>query len=127
MQLRASDRRTLAKLAGEIHDAWLDVESLQFDSANRILTMTLLEDDRSSLRTSLISSPRTAKVSVCLAIASALDFTLNDSEKVRYYDVSDLMFEEDVHRIVFLTGIPLEFSVRVERLDLLLSRNGADG
>jgi len=97
-----------------LHDCWFDVSAIRFVEADRTLTIPF----RPSERGAVLSRPRPPLVGGILRMRSVTRLELVDHQRVGYYDLNELVFDEARACFEIRTGIPLELRAYVQAIDV---------
>ena len=95
---------------------WLDVESLYLDHATSVLRFDVCDRQGDS---SFLSIFRRVPPRVGYVVTGTLEFErvlavmVEDTEKIRYYDINEVRYCEEEHEIRILTGCPVGIRIRV--------------
>ena len=115
-QLLITDPRELPKLVELIHDRWLDAESITFDSKNSTLSIRYLKETGSP--SPFFSRPRFPAFECSLRISRVESFSVQDPQKVRFYDINTVTYDPGSMTIELETGVPIKIQAVVSAIDL---------
>jgi hypothetical protein len=113
----ATDATQLRKIVGLVHDHWFDAERITLDKGQRTVAIHL-EKRKADLA-------RGSKDGIRLLIKNAEALSVNDSEKVRDYDLDEIKFDAAGNRVIITGGIPITIEVRVTALNIETETLGA--
>ena len=119
-EIRVRNGHGLSCVIDRVHDFWLDLEEVDFDATSGILRVRVFEEvgdraDRPATREKLPTD-------LVMTLAHVESIDINDTERVRFYDINSISYDPDAGILTISTGIPLGFYVHVSDLDLLLHR-----
>lgn len=116
----AANADQLAAISDTVHDWWFDLDTVRFDESSGCVTIELMaeEDYRRAVKGEAV--PSRSKIKLVVENAIALD--IEDSERVGYYDLNRLEFDEHAGIVRLLTGIPLVVEIRVSAVSALVER-----
>lgn len=127
-QLRAESSAELALISDSLHDAWFNAERIRFDPSSGELTIPFekqlilpLKGDR---EVGLLERAVRRSILCFLKIRNVTEFSLRDTEKVAFYDLSDLGYDQGRRELKLATGIPIELRIKVDRLSVDLDETG---
>lgn len=100
----------LDSITDAVHDCWFDLDSVK-------LTGGVLE----------IPFQRKSLTVGMLRIHEVESVEIEDTERVGKYDFNRVHFDSSTRQVTITTGIPLEFRVRVRRLEISCEEAGAIG
>lgn len=115
-QLRITDPHELPKLVELIHDRWLDAESITFDSENSTLSIRYLKAKGSSPL--FVNRVRYPAFECSLKISKVESFSVQDTQKVRFYDMNTVTYDPRSMCIRLETGVPIKIQAVVNGFDL---------
>lgn len=100
----------IGDLLSLVHDLWFNVERIALDKERKTVVIHL-EEKKANL----------AKGTTCgisMLIKNAVALTVNDSEKVRDYDLNEIKFDAASGRVIITGGIPISIEVTVTTLTI---------
>ncbi len=97
-------------LLGLVHDRWFNVERIALDKERETVAIHL-EENRKNL-------DEDSKDGLRLLIRNAQALTINDTERVRDYDLNEIDFDAKGGRVIITCGIPLTIEVKVTALNI---------
>jgi hypothetical protein len=100
----------LGDLLNLVHDRWFNVERVALDKEHKTVAMHL-EANKANLAKGSADGIR-------LFIKNAEALAVNDTEKVRDYDLSEIKFDAASGRVIITGGIPITIEVKVTALDI---------
>jgi hypothetical protein len=100
----------LEDLLNLVHDRWFNVERVALDKEHKTVAI-LLE----AMKTNLAKG---SKDGIRLFIKNAEALTINDTEKVRDYDLNEIKFDVASGRLIITGGIPITIEVKVTALNV---------
>jgi hypothetical protein len=93
-----------------VHDHWFNVEQIIFDKERKTVALHL-ERKKANL-------VKGSKEGIQLLIKNAEALTINDTEKVRDYDLNEIKFDAASSRVIITGGIPITIEIKVGQLEL---------
>lgn len=103
-----------------IHDCWFDLETITFDESNSLLEIPFQRErpelGELSQKRRLVPRLRIPVTKALLRIYAVEKYDVKDTARVGKYDFNRLLYSADNHTIQILTGVPLEFVIRISRL-----------
>ena len=102
----------LGDLLNLVHDRWFNVEQVVFDKEQKTVALHLERK-----KAELVGS---SKDGIGLLIKNVESLTINDTEKVRDYDVNKIKFDAASGRLIITGGIPITIEVKVTALNIEL-------
>ena len=102
----------LGDLLNLVHDRWFNVEQVIFDKEQKTVALHLERK-----KADLVNG---SKDGVKWLIKNAEALTINDTEKVRDYDVNEVRFDALGGRVIISGGIPIIIEVKVTALNIEL-------
>lgn len=100
------DRNLIADL---IHDRFFDVESISWDRDRQYLEFSYFKDDDLKAIGGKIS------------FGHVIDLKLIDTEKIRYYDLNFINWNERENKIEIVTNIPLTFEITAGKFEMTVT------
>lgn len=100
------DRNTIADM---LHDRFFDVESIRWDRDGRYLELSYFKDDNVKVPGGKIS------------FRHVVDAKLVDTEKIRYYDLNFIDWDEEKNKIKLVTNIPLTFEITATEFEMTIT------
>jgi len=100
----------IGDLLNLVHDRWFNVERIAFDSERKTVALHL-EKEKADLA-------KGSKDGIRLLINNAEALTVNDTEKVRDYDLNEIKFDAASSRLIITGGIPITIQVKVTALNI---------
>jgi hypothetical protein len=100
----------LGDLLNLVHDHWFNVEHVVFNKEQKTVTLHLERK-----KTNLVNG---SKDGIKLLVKNAEALTINDTEKVRDYDVNEVKFDAASGRVIITGGIPVTIEVKVTALNI---------
>jgi len=122
-RLRITDPQELHRLVGLIHDRWLDAEAVTFDSENSTLNIRYLRE--TGPLSALIGRARFPAFECFLRISHVQSFSVQDQEKVRFYDMNTVRYDPKSMSLELKTGVPIKILAVVNRFDLTVDETDA--
>src|SRR5687767_2880029 len=98
----------LGDLLNLVHDRWFDAERVALDKERKTVAIDL-EVKKANLA-------KGSKDGIRLLIKNAEALTINDTEKVRDYDLNEIKFDTASARLIITGGIPITIEVKVTAL-----------
>ena len=100
----------LPELLNKVHDHWFNVERLALDKERKVVAIHL-EEKKSSLG-------KGSKDGITLLIRNAEALAINDTERVRDYDLSEIKYDLQSGRLIITGGVPITIEVKVTSLSI---------
>jgi hypothetical protein len=100
----------LGDLLDLVHDRWFDAERVALDKERKAVVIHL-EEKKANLARGL-------KDGISLVINNAEALAVNDTEKVRDYDINEIKFDAASGRLIITGGIPITIEVKVTALNI---------
>lgn len=97
-------------LLDRIHDFWFDVDHIIFDEGRGTVQIEF-----SKVRPKIGEH---FKTDVLLKVNFAKSLLVEDTEKVRFYDLNEMHFFPADKTVVFTGGVPIKITTRVEHLQI---------
>src|SRR5206468_524698 len=95
-----------------VHDHWFDVNGIVHDPAERVVRFGLSE-----------SRPKRSlpfRTDLTLTIRSVRKLLIEDTEKIRFYDLNEVIYSPQERQITITGGIPIRVVLAVDRLAIEL-------
>lgn len=105
----------IESLLGLVHDWWFDVSQIVYDRNARTVTFRL------EPRQNELVSP--SGRGVTLKINKVRELEINDTERVRYYDLNEIGYDTTSQTIKLTGGVPIEIHILTEGLSIEASTN----
>ena len=115
----ATKQSELSNIVDSIHDCFFDIGSVRFDAADKTVTIPFRRD-----RTGFTARALGAGDECLLIIGTVESFSLEDRIGVRYYDFNEIEFDSARRVLTIKTGMPLDFTVKVEVIQLSIKETG---
>jgi hypothetical protein len=121
MEIKICKPEELEKINDLLHDCWFDIDKISVDNNTFKLNFTCcLETRKRILKNYLfIKQFEIPEVEGILEIHEVKSYEIIDTEKVKNYDINELVFNPEINSISILTGIPL--TIRIDVLSLKVS------
>ena len=103
----------ISDLLDVVHDLWFDVERIKFDPEEKVVQIRL-ERDQKKLESG-------SNETVILKIRNASQLLVNDTEKVGYYDLNEVKYQNG--RVIITAGIPIDIQVEVGAFEIEVPDN----
>lgn len=100
----------LPELLNLVHDHWFDAERITLDKGRKTVAIHL-EEKKANLA-------KGSKDGIRLLIKNAEALSVNDTEKVRDYDLNEIKFGAAGRRVIITGGIPITIEVKVTSLNI---------
>ena len=100
----------LSDLLNLVHDRWFNVERVTLDKERKTVVMVLEVSQRQLTKSS--------ENGITMLINNAEELTINDTERVRDYDLNDITYDVDNSRLLITGGIPITIEVKVATLNI---------
>ena len=104
------------QLTSQLHDSWLDVDGVEFDQTRRTLVFHVYGRRKRGLVSRLIRriplSERFFRIGT-LEFDDVVSFTVTDTEKIQYYDINEVRYNEKDNEVRILTGCPIDIRINV--------------
>ena len=99
------DRNLIADL---IHDRFFDVESIRLDKDKQYLEVSYFKDDACKT------------IGGKILFKHVIDMKLVDTEKIQYYDLNFINWDEGKNKIELVTNIPLTFEIAATEFEMTI-------
>jgi len=100
----------LGDLLNLVRDRWFDAERIALDKERKVVVIHLEEKTANLAKGS--------KDGISLVINNAEELAVNDTEKVRDYDLNEIKFDAASGRLIITGGIPITIEVKVTALNI---------
>ena len=100
----------IGDLLNLVHDHWFNAESIALDKEHKTVAIHL-EAKKADLA-------KGSKAGIRLLIKNAESLTINDTEKVRDYDLNEIKFDAASSRVIITGGIPITIEIKVSSLNV---------
>lgn len=121
-EVRITKGSDLSRINQVIHDHWFDLDDVTFNEASSTLELRFTrppaEAEAQASVWSLLRRVEVPYVESFLRIHHVRRWALEDTERIGSYDFNELRFDEGKQRIQITTGVPLNLSADVERLEV---------
>ena len=108
--MTATTANQIGDLLKLVHDHWFNAEHIALDKERKMVAIHL-EEKKANLA-------KGSKDGIRLLIKNAEALTVNDTEKVRDYDLNEIKFDAANHRLIITGGIPITIEVKVTALNI---------
>jgi hypothetical protein len=108
--MTVTNANRIGDLLNLVHDHWFNVERVALDKESRIVTMHL-----EAKKTNLVQG---SKDGSRLLIKNAEGRSVNDTEKVRDFDLNEIKFDPASGCVFITGGIPITIKVKVTALEI---------
>jgi hypothetical protein len=113
-----TDPAQLPALIERVHDFWLDADAIQFNSQDSVVTIRYLKEIKPS---SLFGSRARFPAEECfLRIHDATSLSVQDTKKIRFYDINTVTYDSASRCVQITTGVPITIRVLVNALDITI-------
>jgi len=102
--------KQLPELLNLVHDHWFNAERLALDKERKTVAIHL-EEKKANLA-------KGSKDGITLLIKNAEALAVNDTEKVRDYDLNEIKFDAGSGRLIITGGVPITIEVKVTSLNI---------
>lgn len=120
--LHVTNPSEISRLVDHVHDFWLDANSIQFIPAKSIVTIRYLKDLEP--RSFLGSRARFPAEECFLKISSVTSLSVQDTAKVRFYDINTVTYDLASKCVEIKTGVPICIRAIVNDLDIIIEETG---
>lgn len=120
--LRVTDPAEISKVVERVHDCWLDAASIQFDSVASTVSIRYLKGTKPS--SPFVNRIRFPAAECFLKISGATSLSVQDKEKIRFYDINTVTYDPASMCVEVRTGIPIGIQVVVNTLDISIEETG---
>lgn len=98
-----------------IHDCFFDIDRITVDNNTCILYFTryLVSRKKPIKRWFLFKQYETPGLECILEIHEVKSYSIKDTQKVRFYDLNELIFDQKTNMILVRTGIPVSIKIEV--------------
>lgn len=121
-EVRITKGSDLSRINEVIHDYWFDLDDITFDDATSTLEIRFSrpssKTDAAASGWSLLRRVEVPYVESFLRLHHVWRWALEDTQRIGSYDFNVLRFDEGKQRIEVTTGVPLDLSADVERLEV---------
>lgn len=115
--MRITKPSQIRELLNEVHDLWFDVETLKSQPDTHTITLRL------ELCSKMLRETPSEK-SRFLTIRSVEGMTIHDTERIGYYNLDTILWDQERKKILITGGIPISIELIVRTLDLELQGSG---
>jgi hypothetical protein len=99
----------LSRISEVVHDCWFSVDDIEFEPVEGRWRVPISREP--TARPPKVESLRGVRGAKLLEICGVRSFLLEDSERVKWYDVTELRYEPSSGIISVVTGIPLKLKL----------------
>ncbi len=117
MRITVTDQ--IPQLVSAVHDYWFNIERVRLDEARRTVAIRF-EKRKADLA-------RGSDTGITVVINNAKALTIDDTERVRDYDLNEIQFDSGSCRLIMTGGIPIRIIISVSSLDIEVSAGPAFG
>jgi len=114
--LHITEPSEIPKILELIHDCWLDASMIVLDSEKSTLSIRYLKGIGST--SSFVSRIRFPAIECFLRISRVESFSVQDKQKVRFYDINSLAYDPMSRCVQLRTGVPIEIRAIVADFDI---------
>src|SRR5208283_2448860 len=114
--IHINEPREISRIVELIHDCWLDANLIVFDSEKSTLSIRYLK--KLGSQSSFVNHVRFPAIECFLRISRVESFSVQDKQKVRYYDVDSVAYDPTSRCVELRTGVPIEIRVLVTDFEL---------
>jgi hypothetical protein len=100
----------IGDLLKKVHDYWFNVEGIAFDKEQKTVVIRLEEKK--------VNLAKGSKDGITLKIRNAETLTINDTEKVRDYDLNEIKYDALRDQVIITSGIPISIEIKVTSLHI---------
>jgi hypothetical protein len=118
---RVTNPSEIERLTERLHDSWLDVESLIFDTASASIKVRCLTNLKPR---SLVERIRFPARECFMKISNVSSVSVEDTQKIRYYDIDNLSYDHEGQYLEIKTGIPVRILIFVKSVDIVIEETG---
>ena len=109
MNIVVFDRYDKNRIADMVHDRFFDVENIRWDKDRQYLEIAYFKDDNCKTVEGKIS------------FRHVVDIKLIDTEKIGYYDLNFINWDEEENKIELVTNIPLTFEITATKFEMTIT------
>jgi hypothetical protein len=120
--IQINEPREISRITELIHDYWLDASLIVFDSEKSTLSIRCLKG--LEFQSAFVNRFRFPAVEYFLRISRVESFSVEDKQKVRFYDVVSVAYDATLKCVELRTGVPIGIKVFVTGLDLTVEETG---
>jgi hypothetical protein len=117
-----TDPSEIAALVDRIHDLWLDANSIEFIPIESLVTIRYLKSLKP--KSFLGSRARFPAEECFLRISGVTSLSVQDTAKVRFYDINTVIYDSASKCIEIKTGVPIGIRAIVKGLDITVEETG---
>src|ERR1700722_136821 len=114
--LHITEPSEIPKILELIHDLWLDASMIVLDSEKSTLSIRYLKGIGST--SSFVSRIRFPAIECFLRISRVESFSVQDKQKVRFYDINFLPSHTMSRCVQLRTGVPIKIRAIVADFDI---------
>lgn len=125
IELERVNESNVSNLTDWIHDNWFSLDDIQYLTGESKLEIPFhreFYEDRKVVEEGILTTVEAPVYKCFLLISFVESLALNDTEQVGDYDFVDIEFDQDLMRIRINTGIPIEISVHITKVDIRIYR-----
>jgi hypothetical protein len=100
----------IGDLVKKVHDYWFNAERIAFDKEQKTVAIRLEEKK--------VNLAKGSNAGITLMIKNAEALTLNDTEKVRDYDLNEIKYDALRGYVIITGGIPITIEIKVTSLHI---------
>ena len=116
------DPNQIPTICDVIHDSWIDVSNIEFDSNTSVLSIEFdraLKDKSTVVEKNwFVEKIEVPLVQCFLNIHHVESYKIDDSERVGSYDFTNLEYNSDLRCISIITGTPISIEIKVRDFEV---------
>jgi hypothetical protein len=121
-RFRVNDPREISRIIETIRDCWLDANWIALNSETSTLSIRFLKPTGSE--SFVVNRVRFPAIECFLRISRVKSFTVEDKQKIRFYDISTVEYNPTPKCVQLRTGVPIEISAVVDDFDVTVVETG---
>src|ERR1700683_1449773 len=119
---RVNDPREISRIIETIRDCWLDANWIALNSETSTLSIRFLKPTGSE--SFVVNRVRFPAIECFLRISRVKSFTVEDKQKIRFYDISTVEYNPIPKWVQLRTGVPIEIRAVVDDFDVTVVETG---
>lgn len=120
--LHITDAEEISRVTELLHDSWIDADRILYDSSKGIITIRILKPKHTGI--AFVTRMRLPANEYLLRISHVKSFDLQDTEKIRFYDLNELKFDPVSMQLEVETGVPIGIHAVVNCVDIKVEDSG---
>lgn len=119
-QLPITDPAELSKITKLVHDMWFSADGIVYDPTRKDLLIPFVERRNVAKELAHKSVSPAEIFPQSLIIHNVLEYDIEDTEQVGEYDLNELLYNAESHRIQITTGVPIKIEAKVNTFHITL-------